>query len=167
MRRLGVLVVLAVVAAVALPSVADARSPGLARVEGSGDVDVLAKPRAQVFGEVEGGRVVWSGPGAVPRVVSCADGAALSRCATKRRIRGTRTWEWVLKKPARIFVLGRNYRLFVDDATRVSLSVTGTASLAVEGTGTLAIGASEPIQYDAYTLVQVAPTRRVVPSQVP
>jgi hypothetical protein len=166
MRRLGVLVVLAVMVLSALPSAAGARSPGLARVEGVGDVDILAK-RAQVFGEVEGGRVVWAGPGAVPRVVSCADGAPLGRCATKRRIRGTRSWEWILKKPARIFVLGRNYRVFVDDAPRVSLSVTGTASLAVEGTGTLALGGAEPILYDAYTIVQVAPTKRVVPSAVP
>jgi hypothetical protein len=167
MRRLGVLVVLAVMVLSALPSAAGARSPGLARVEGIGDVDVLANPRAQVFGEVEGGRVVWAGPGAAPRVVSCADGAPLRRCATKRRIRGTRSWEWTLKKPARIFVLGRNYRLFVDDATHVSLSVTGSASLAVEGTGTLALGGAEPILYDAYTIVQVAPTKRVVPSAVP
>jgi len=166
MRRLGLLVVLAVMALSALPSTAAARAPGLARVEGVGDVDVLAK-RAQVFGEIEGGRVVWSGPAAAPRVVSCADGAPLNRCATRRKIRGTRTWEWTLKKPVRIFVLGRNYRLFVDDAARVSLSITGTASLAVEGTGTLALAGAEPIVYDAYTIVQVAPTRRVVPSQVP
>jgi hypothetical protein len=166
MRRPGVIGVLAAIALLALPSLAAARSPGLARVEGSGDVDLLVK-RAQVFGEVEGGRILWAGPTALPKVVTCADGAPLVSCATRRRIRGTRTWEWRLRKPVRVFVLARNYRLFVDDAVHVSLSLTGTASLAVEGVGTLTLGGAPPVQYDQYMLVQVAPTRRLVPSRLP
>jgi hypothetical protein len=160
MRRVGLLVVVVLAALSALPPLAAARGPGLARIVGSGDVDVNAQPRAQVFGEVEGGRVLWQGRGTPPPVVSCADARELPTCATRRRARGN-AWEWRLKAPVRIFVLGREYRLFVGGADRVALSITGSASLAVEGTGILTVPGSEPRPYDGYQLVQVAPTRRV------
>ena len=161
MRRVAPLVLVVLVALLALPVGASARAPGLARAEGNGDLDFTTTTRAQLFGEVEGGRVQWTGRGAPPRVVTCADARALRTCAVRRRIRGSNTYEWRLLRPVRVFILARNYRLFIDDAVRLQVGITGTGTLAVQGQGELTVGATgEPQAYDGYTAVDVAPPPR-------
>jgi hypothetical protein len=161
MRRVAPLLVVLLAVLLALPVGASARAPGMARVEGNGDLDFTAATRAQLFGEVEGGRVQWTGRGTPPRVVTCADARALRTCAVRRKIRGSNTYEWRLFAPARVFILARNYRLFIDDATSLRVGITGTGTLAVQGQGELTVGATgEPQAYDGYTAVDVAPPPR-------
>jgi len=71
------------------------------------------------------------------------------------------TVEWRLLRPVRVFILARNYRLFIDDAERLQVGITGTGTLAVQGQGELTVGATgEPQAYDGYVAVDVAPPPR-------
>jgi hypothetical protein len=164
MRRIRLLLLISLAVLAALPASASAKAPGLAKVVGVGIVDFSSRGRAQLFGELDHGRVLYSGRGR-PRVVSCADRRPLKRCAIRRTFRGVT--EWVVYKPARIFVLARDYRLRIEDGGAMEISITGTGSLAVDGQGELTEPRTGTRQYAGADAVELEPTRRRTPRRLP
>jgi hypothetical protein len=164
-QRLRLLLIACLAVVAAFPATASARAPGLARVEGAGNVDFTAAGRAQIFGELDHGRVVFEGRGN-SRVITCADARPLRRCAVKRGIPG-RGIEWLVYKPARIFVVSRNFRLLVEDGGSFAISITGTGSLALDGSGELTVAGAEAAAYEGEESVELAPSRRLMPRRLP
>ena len=91
----------------ALPVGASARAPGLARVEGNGDLDFTTKTRRAALRRGRG-RPRASGPAGARRRASspAPTRAPCARCAMRRKIRGSNTYEWRLFAPVRVFILG-------------------------------------------------------------